>query len=155
MKKTLCVSWILLLVFYVGAGFANSTAVSDPAWSASSEISNPSLFHIVPLDKIANSPVHWVTAGGGVLAFGAGQRVDLALEEDPYTVVASLSFDHIVSEGLIVGRYAFLNQNESGLRVLDLEDPSNPLDLGLCSFSGPISGATCFTSVSPWDPRRC
>jgi plastocyanin len=135
-KKAFFVFSILLLVFHVGAVFANPTALSDPAWPPSSEISNLSPYHIVPLDKIVDSPVRWVTAGGGVLAFGSGQWVGFSLEEDPSTIISSLSFDHTVSEGLVLGRHAFLSQDGLGLRILDLEDSSNPVDLGFYALLG-------------------
>ena len=53
--------------------------------------------------------------------------------------MASLSLDHAVSEGLVLGRYAYLAQDRFGLRMFDLEDPSNPIDLGFHDLVGPAS----------------
>ncbi len=144
MKKSNCCFFIWLFIFLVVPAVAQSDelpAVSsaNPARSTSSEIPNDSVFHIVPLDKITDSPVHWVTAGGGVLAFGSGQQVYFSLEEDPSIILASLSLDHAVSEGLVLGRYAYLAQDRFGLRMFDLEDPSNPIDLGFHDLVGPAS----------------
>ena len=140
MKRSIYVFLILLFIFPLAVHPAEPTAVSgpNPAWSSCAEIPNDPLFHIVVLDKITDSPVHWVTAGGGVLAFGSGRQVYLSLEEDPSAILASLSLDHAVSEGLVLGRYAYLVQDRSGLRILDLEDPSNPIDLGF--YDLPYSG---------------
>ena len=68
------------------------------------------------MDKRTDSPVHWVAAGGGVLAYGAGRHVDFALEGDPFTTVSHLSFDEVISEALILGKYALLSQEGLGLQ---------------------------------------
>ena len=39
---------------------------------------------------------------------------------------------------MIVGRHAFLSEEEVGLRILDLEDPSNPVDLGTYNLPGTV-----------------
>ncbi len=95
-------------------------------------------FHVATVDKLTGFPVHWVAAGRGVLAYGAGQDVGFALVNEPFSPVSHLSFDGTISGALILGRYAYLAQEGLGLRIIDLEIPSNPVDLGFY----PLSGAT-------------
>jgi plastocyanin len=115
-------------------------------WGNAAPSDHPSLnpgFSISTMDKGNDFPVHWVAAGGDVLAYGAGQHVDFALESDPFTTVSHLTFDGIISEALILGKYALLGQEGLGLRMIDLSMPSNPLDLGFYPLSG-----TAFRLVS-------
>ncbi len=93
-------------------------------------------FHVATVDKMTGFPVHWVAAGRGVLAYGAGQDVDFALVNEPFSPVSHLSFDGTISGALIFGRYAYLAQEDLGLRIIDLEVPSNPVDMGFYSLSG-------------------
>jgi plastocyanin len=81
-------------------------------------------------------PTDWVTAGGGVLLYGAGKHLFLAAEETPDVIIASLDFDHDISEALILRKHAILSEDGLGLRILDLEDPSNPIDLGSYDLPG-------------------
>ncbi len=120
----------LIIGFFVPVSvFWGNAAPSDPLSS------NPA-FSIATMDKRTDFPVHWVAAGGGVLAYGAGRHVDFALEGDPFTSVSHLTFDGVISEALILGKYALLSQEELGLRMIDLSVPSNPLDLGFYPLSG-------------------
>ncbi len=93
-------------------------------------------FQIGVVDRRADLPVHWVTAGGGILAYGTGQYVDFALEDNPFSPVSHLSFNGVISEGLILGRYALLSEEGIGLRIVDLSDSSNPVDLGFYPLPG-------------------
>ena len=132
MKRSI-ISFLGLFFIFVLAALAGEPASAELGRISpgTSEISDGTAFHVVPLGKITGSPVQWVTAGGGVLAYGAEKEIYFSLEENPYKIVSSLSIDQNVSEVLILGRYAFIGQEESGLRILDLEDPSRPIDLGL------------------------
>lgn len=95
-----------------------------------------SAFHVATVDKMTDYPVHWVAASGGVLAYGAGQDVDFALVDEPFYPVSHLSFDGTISGALILGRYVYFAQEGLGLRIIDLEVPSNPVDLGFYSLPG-------------------
>ncbi len=95
-------------------------------------------FQVATVDKITDFQVHWVAAGGGVLTYGAGQHVNFALVDDPFSPVSQLTFDGVISEALILGKYALLSQEGLGLRVIDLSVPSDPLDLGLYPLSGTV-----------------
>ncbi len=103
-----------------------------------------SAFHVAMVDKMTDLPVQWVTAGGGVLAYGAGQEVDFALVKEPFSSVSHLSFGGTISGALIIGKYAYLAEQGLGLRIIDLETPSNPIDLGFY----PVSGSTF--SLANW-----
>ena len=134
-KKLFGLSIRILFLFFISSFFSpaiNSFAIE----SSPSKIPNDSLFTVATVEKMVDLPVHWVAAGGGVLAYGSGQQVYFAPEENPYEAISSLSFDTAISEALILGRYAFLAQEGLGLRILDLQDPSNPIDLGLYPLSG-------------------
>jgi hypothetical protein len=85
------------------------------------------VFQVALVDKMADFPVQWVAAGGSVLAYGAGQHVDFALAKDPFAPISHLSFEGVISGGLIIGKYAYLSQEELGLRMFDLEVLSNPV----------------------------
>ena len=126
---------ILALWFFTSATplFGDILSNSEPS---SSEIANQAGFSIEAFEKMTDGPVQWVTAGQGVLVYGAGQEAYLAPEETPDITVASLTFDHNISEALILGRLAFLSEEGVGLRILDLEDPSNPIDLGSYDLPG-------------------
>ena len=120
----------LVIGFFVPvSAFWGNTALSNPFFP------NPE-FSIATMDRRIDFPVQWVTAGGGVLAYGAGQHVDFALEGDPLATVSHLTFDGVISEALVLGKYAFLSQEGSGLRLIDLEVPSSPLDMGVYPLSG-------------------
>ena len=93
-------------------------------------------FQVALVDKMADFPVQWVAAGGGVLAYGAGQHVDFALVKEPFSPISHLSFEGVISGGLIIGKYAYLSQEGLGLRMIDLEVPSDPVDLGFYPLSG-------------------
>ncbi len=94
------------------------------------------VFQVALVDKMADSPVQWVAAGGGVLAYGAGQQADFALAKEPFSPISHLSFEGVISGGLIIGKYAYLSQEGLGLRMIDLEVPSHPVDLGFYPLSG-------------------
>ena len=85
---------------------------------------------------MADFPVDWVAAGGGVLAYGAGQHAHFALPGDPFAVVSTLPFNKTILEALILGRYAFFSEEGLGLRLVDLGLPSQPVDLGFYPLSG-------------------
>lgn len=93
-------------------------------------------FSITTVDKGSDLPVQWVAAGGGVLAYGAGQDVNFALENEPFSPVSHLMSDGVISEALILGKVALLNQEGLGLRMIDLRVPSNPQDVGFYPLSG-------------------
>ena len=126
---------MMCFTLYATSLFANPFSNSEPY---SPDGGNQSLFGIEAVGKIAEIPVHWVTAGTGVLAFGAGQAVYIAPEETPDVIVASLTVDRNISEALILGKHAFLSEEGLGLRILSLEDPSNPADLGVYDLPGTI-----------------
>ena len=109
------------------------------AWPAEPSTANGSEFHVIHLGKITGGPVEWVAAGGGVLAYGSGREINFALEEKPDEIVSSLSFDQDVSQLLILGRHAIIGQEGSGIRLFDLDNPSEPIDLGLYTF--PVSAS--------------
>ena len=67
---------------------------------------------------------------------GAGQHVDFAPVKEPFSPVSHLSFEGVISGGLIIGKYAYLSQEGLGLRMIDLEVPSDPVDLGFYPLSG-------------------
>ena len=72
-------SLILVVCFFnPTTAFLENTSPSSPG----------SAFSIATVDQMADLPVHWVAAGGGVLAYGAGRHVDFALEGDPFTTVS-------------------------------------------------------------------
>ncbi len=97
-----------------------------------------SAFQVATMDKRTDFPVQWVAAGGGVVAYGAGRHVDFTLEGDPFTTVSHLTFDGVISEALILGKYALLSQEGLGLRMIDLSVPSYPQDLGFYPLSGTV-----------------
>ena len=111
--------------------FWQHTAPSDPSFT------NPA-FSIATRDKRTDVPVQWVSAGGGVLAYGAGQHVDFAFEHAPFSPISHLSFDGVISGALILGKYALLSQEGLGLRMIDLSMPSNPLEIGYYSLGGTV-----------------
>jgi plastocyanin len=129
--------FILTICFFIfpTSEFAISFPNTEPF---SPNIGNQALFDIEAVGKITEVPVQWVTAGAGVLAYGAGQHVYFAPEETPNVIIASLTFDHKISEALILGKHAFLSEEGLGLRILDLEDPSNPTDLGSYDLPGTV-----------------
>ncbi len=141
MKKSIVPFLILFFVIALTArpGEPSTTNSINSASPPPSEIPYDSAFQIVPSDKISDSPVHWVTAGGGVLAYGSGRQIHFVLEVYPFEIVSSLSFDQDISQALILGRYAFIGQESSGIRLLDLADPFEPIDLGL--YTLPISAS--------------
>jgi hypothetical protein len=125
-------SFILVACFFNPAtSLLGIASPSDPSSSGPA-------FSIAAVDKMADFPVHWVAAGGGVLASGAGQHVDFALVNEPFSPVSRLSFEGVISGALILGRYAYLSQESLGLRLVDLENPFNPVDLGFYPLSGTI-----------------
>ena len=71
-----------------------------------------------------------------MLAYGAGEHVDIALINDPFSPVSELTFDSPISEGLILGKYALLSQVGLGIRMIDLSLTSDPIDLGFYPLSG-------------------
>jgi len=127
-KYSLLFSLIIGFFVPVSAFWGNAAPSAPP--------SLPPAFSIATTDKRTDSPVQWVAGGGGILAYGAGQHVDFALEGDPFTTVSHLTFNGTISEALILGKYAFLSQEELGLRMIDLSVPSNPLDLGYYPLFG-------------------
>jgi hypothetical protein len=93
-------------------------------------------FQVALVDKMADFPVQWVAAGGGVLAYGAGQHVDFSPVKEPFSPISHLSFEGVISGGLIIGKYAYLSQEGLGLRIIDLDVSSGPVDMGFYPLSG-------------------
>ena len=129
-KYSLLFSWVIGF-FVPASAFLANTAPSDPSFT------NPA-FSIATRDKRTDVPVQWVSAGGGVLAYGAGQHVDFAFEHAPFSPISHLSFDGVISGALILGKYALLSQEGLGLRMIDLSMPSNPLEIGFYPLSGTV-----------------
>jgi hypothetical protein len=125
--------FLLLILFIV---FLFTFTITPIAASSPPNIPNHPTFRIATVEKMADSPVQWVTAGGGILAYGAGQQASFAPVNDPFSPVSHLTFDKVISEGLMLGRIALLSQEGLGLRMIDLRVPSNPLDLGIYPLSG-------------------
>ncbi|RPJ11425.1 MAG: hypothetical protein EHM36_01435, partial [Deltaproteobacteria bacterium] len=105
-------------------------------YASSGPIISDLRFSIVTVDKTTDFPVERVSAGGGILAYGSGQHVDFALEDEPFSPVSRLSFNGTISDILLLGKYAFIAQEGLGIRIIDLELPSSPMDLGLYPLFG-------------------
>jgi plastocyanin len=86
--------------------------------------------------RLNTPPADWVAEGGGLLAFGSEVLVNLSTPEAPAKVLASFSLDAPVTSAALAGSYAYLAQEGLGLRVMDLNIPSRPADLGLIPVSG-------------------
>ena len=128
-KYSLCLSLILCVLGPVrpfSADISYDQSLSNPAFS------------ITTVDKTAEFPVQWITAGEGILAYGTGRRASLALENEPFSPVSDLTFDGVISEALILGKYALLSQDSLGLRMIDLNVPSSPIDFGFYPLSGSV-----------------
>ena len=135
LKKKLLVKGLKVALFslILPAFFIFTAAVPGN----SSEPSAPAaVFQLALVDEMADFPVQWVAAGGGVLAYGARQHAYFAPEETPNAIISSLSFDGNISAALILGTHAYLLQDGLGLRTLDLSDPSRPTDMGYIALPG-------------------
>jgi hypothetical protein len=126
------------LTLFFAFTFNASAEPAGPSGSLLAEDSAPTPFHIATVDKRTDFPVQWVAAGGGILASGAGQHADFAIEGEPFSPISHLSFNGVISEALILGKYALLSEEGLGLRIIDLSVPSNPVDLGFYPLSGRI-----------------
>jgi plastocyanin len=134
LKKGCLVGLRVGLFFFILPAFFIFTPVTS--WNSLQPSAQELAFQVAAVDKKTDIPVYWVTADGGVLSYGAGQHADFALAKDTFSSISHLSFEGVVTGGLIIGKYAYLSQEGLGLRIIDLEVPSNPIDLGFYPLSG-------------------
>jgi hypothetical protein len=78
------------LFFFILPAFFISTPVTP--WNSLEPSAQELAFQVAAVDKRTDIPVHWVTAGGGILAYGTWQHADFALSKDPFPSISHLSF---------------------------------------------------------------
>jgi plastocyanin len=133
LRITLLTSLLTLLSVFT---FSSPGRSAEPSGSPPGKDPAPATFDIATLDRMADSTVQWVAAGGGVLAYGAGVNVNFALDGDPFSPVSQLTLDGVISEALVLGKYALLSEEGSGIRLIDLSVPASPRNLGFYPLIG-------------------
>ena len=86
--------------------------------------------------SLTEVPAAWVASGPGLLAYGAGRDLTVALDSEPRRPVSRLTLEWPASAAVFFGRYVYVLHEGIGIEALDLAVPAEPASLGLLSLPG-------------------
>ncbi len=136
-------SLALALVLLPGGG--TSSAAQQPGITASPHAPNAAL-----IGQIGGS-AYAVAVQGHYAYIGVGPRlviVDISNPAQPIVVGQTRVLPNLISDIALAGSYAYIANSDSGLRIINMSDPTQPVEVGFYDTPGSAGGVAVMGSYA-------